>query len=120
MIINDLEREHTLDSLEVIGLIHELESLGSARTVNEDKEFQELLTFAQEAETINSDWTDGTILINDRHFEDYIREQVEDVYSEIDFESFPFNCIDWSYVAEQAMYDYDEIELGTSTFWIAN
>lgn len=120
MIINDLEREDTLNSLEVIGLIEELESLGSARTVNEEMELQELRAFAAEAETINSDWTDGTVLINDRHFEDYIREQVEEVYSEINFDSFPFGYIDWTYVAEEAMSDYDEIELGASTFWIAS
>jgi hypothetical protein len=120
MSILDFERRDTFSSLDILERIEELEELTEeGRTGLEDEELADLIAFAEEAETYSADWQDGTILINDEHFEAYIRELIEEVF-DVDFDAFPFRYIDWTAAAEDSMYDYDEVTLGGSVFWISN
>jgi hypothetical protein len=113
------EYDNTIYSRDVIDRITELEDTAGL-TDDEIAELKDLSSFAEEAESYNSCWNDGTILISDSYFESYIQEQCEEVYAQIDFSAFPFYLIDWTAAAEEAMDDYSEVILGSTTFWIGN
>jgi len=51
-------------------------------------------------------------------FEDYAREQAEDMYGkELKSSKWPFNCIDWSEAADELMSDYLSVDFDGETYY---
>jgi hypothetical protein len=120
MSLNDFEYRDTISSTEITERIDELEELGDeGRTGLEDEELADLKAFAEEAESYVSDWEYGVTLVNDAYFEQYAEDEVSEIF-DIDTNTFPYYCMDWQRVAEDMQYDWTEINLGSTTFWIGN
>lgn len=119
MNISEFTSRDTFSSLEVIERIEELEEMGAERDKFDDEELEQLSEFASEAESYCSGWEDGVELINAEYFVDYIRGQIEALH-EVDFDRSPFTYIDWDAVADDESYDYDEVTLGYTIFYISN
>lgn len=118
MTIQEFTSRDTFSSLEVIERIEEVEGIFN-RDKNEEDFLEQLIDFAQEAESLCSGWEDGVELINAEYFVDYIRGQIEALH-EVDFDRSPFTYIDWDAVADDESYDYDEVTLGYTIFYISN
>lgn len=118
MSLNDFESRDTISSTEITERIDELEELGDeGRTGYEDKELADLKAFAEEAESYASDWEDGVTLVNGAYFEQYAEDEVSEIF-DIYTGTFPYYCMDWQRVAEEMLYDWTEINLGSSVFWV--
>jgi hypothetical protein len=67
-------------------------------------------------EDVLKDIGDADEIINENYFPDYAKQYVEDCY-EGDFDSFPFNCMDWEKVAEEMLVDYTEVSFDGVSFY---
>jgi hypothetical protein len=79
-----------------------------------------------------ADWEDGVTLVRDSYFEDYARELVEDCgyfvnsgqspysasHESIDFNAWPYRCIDWRQVATELQSDYTSVQFDGVTYWV--
>lgn len=118
MSIQEFEHESTINSQDIIDRIDELEELGDeGRSLDDDQELADLKAFADEAESYAADWKYGVTLVNDDYFETFAEDEVSEIFG-IDSSIFPYYCMDWEKVAEEMQYDYTEITLGSSTFWV--
>lgn len=58
------------------------------------------------------------IFVEDSHWEDFARQEAEDIYGkEISNARWPNNCIDWEEAASQLQMDYSSVEIDGKTFW---
>jgi len=69
------------------------------------------------------DWSHGETLINENYFEDYIRELVNDCYEipkEFGSGDWPYRHMqmDWEAAADEALSDYNSIEVNGTTYYI--
>lgn len=62
------------------------------------------------------DWYPIT-LIRNSYFEDYARELAEDIGAINRLATWPSNCIDWEYAAEQLQIDYSTTEIEGTDYW---
>lgn len=75
-----------------------------------------LQKFLDEIKDYVADWEYGETLIRDTEFPNYAAEFASDI-SNIDLDSWPATCIDWSAAADQLKYDYAEVQFdGISYF----
>lgn len=89
---------------------------------NQD-EFETLQQFLDEVkgyggdEQWRGDWYPVTF-IADSYFEDYAREEAEDLYGkELREARWPFDCIDWKKAADELKMDYASVEIDGATYW---
>jgi len=63
------------------------------------------------------DWYPVT-LVRDSYWEDYAREEAEDMYGkELEGSYWPFTCIDWERAARELQMDYSSAEFDCVTYW---
>lgn len=122
--------DEMIDSRDIIERIELLES-DPDRDEGGDEELYQLVELAIVCAAYAPDWEYGETLILDSYFEDYAREMVEDcgyfpapkptAYREsqsIDWNAWPYRCIDWERVADEMKADYSTIMFGGCTYWI--
>lgn len=63
-----------------------------------------------------TDYNYGATLIRDTAFKDYTIELANDICTQ-EFHSWPFNCIDWDFAAEELKYDYVEVDFGGISYY---
>lgn len=115
--IDELSREDTFDSREVIERIEELESVPfNQLDEGEKQELVDLQDFAREGESV-ADWQYGEMFVADDYFEDYARELAKDVGAISGEEAWPLSHIDWEAAADALKQDYTGFELAGETFW---
>lgn len=112
-------------AIDVIDRIEELQyNLGqiegdhytSAEEGSMQIELDLLLDLQRQAEGI-SEWEDGTHLVRDSHFKEYVRDECyEDC--EVNLNEWPFCCIDWEAAAEQYQHDWRLLDFDGSRYWI--
>jgi hypothetical protein len=117
-----------IDSRDVIERINELKDILSDRvfTEIEQTEWFNLRDLGSQAWDVSEEWDDGEALIHDTYFADYARELVQDcgyfdgpgVGGSIDFDQWPYRCIDWDQVAEELQGDYTPVEVAGHTYWV--
>lgn len=125
--------DDVIDSRDIIERIELLESDPERDEVG-DAELHLLQAVADEGADYAYDWEYGETLILDSFFEDYARELVEECgyfqqdaspstyfggsTQRIDWDAWPYRCIDWAKVAEELKMDYMTITVGRFTYWI--
>jgi hypothetical protein len=107
--LDDLAAEY--EDLQGLAEAEELEE-GDADRMNAIHALAEELGFADIAEAARS----ADTLIAEDDFEDYIRDSAEGMF-DVDMNSWPFSCIDWSRAAEEAQHDYTAIEFDDTTYY---
>ena len=60
--------------------------------------------------------TDGAVLIAESEFEDYARSYAEETTAHA-FDTWPFNCIDWEYAANELQHDFTVIEYAGESYY---
>lgn len=77
----------------------------------------EEIEFLEEIESADIyGYEDGVTLIHDDHFQEYAEEEARSLY-DADWDSWPFNLIDWEKAAEELQTDYSSIDVGNETYW---
>lgn len=119
-----------LDVDDMLERLQELRELRDAEEVAEDettsafvmsKEDKQELALLEQFEQytrgdggmvqFEGEWYPDT-LIRESYFEQYAREQAEDIYSqELSDAKWPFTCIDWEQAAKELNHDYTSVEL---------
>lgn len=122
-------RADVIDSRDVVERIEELQELlddadgGIEKADDYDEEREELdalQVLAEEAAQYAPDWLHGEMLIHEDHFSDYAEEfarEVSGVPSDT-FDRWPFDCIDWSWAAEQLKQDFVPVDFDGETYLI--
>ena len=121
--------DEIIDSRDIIKRIELLES-DPDRDEGGDEELHQLVELADEGAAYE-DWQYGETLILDSYFTDYTRNMVEDCgyfpqseptgvpgHQPIDWNAWPYRCIDWERVADEMKVDYTTIMFGGCTYWI--
>lgn len=66
-------------------------------------------------------WEDGVAFIKDSYFEEFARDEAENIGAFNTREnSWPYSCIDWEKAAEELQYDYSSVEFDGETYWHRN
>jgi uncharacterized protein with von Willebrand factor type A (vWA) domain len=79
---------------------------------------REVLNDLPEETTDNSRSSWGCTLIHEDYFEEHARELAEELGAIDPDASWPLNCIDWEYAAEQLKHDYTIVEFDGDTFYV--
>lgn len=96
----------------------DLDDLRNQKAGLED-ELRPLKLFADDAENCSSDWKYGATLIRDSYFEDFARQEVEDVGDlPKDLPWYIESNINWEGVAEDLQQDYSSVEFDGVTYWV--
>jgi len=113
---------NTLYSLDIIRRIKELQAIdGGARTYDEDYELTELLELEEYVSEHASDvpnWDHGAVLVNEDYIKEYAQKTAESCLSPDALNSWPADCIDWNYAADELMRGYPSVYFMGRTFWI--
>jgi hypothetical protein len=124
--------DEMIDSRDIIERIELLQS-DDERDEGGTEELHQLVELADEGAAYAEDWQYGETLILDSYFVEYTREMVEDCgyfshdyqggpysagHHEIDWNAWPYRCIDWERVADEMKADYTTIMFGGCTYWI--
>lgn len=120
---NYSETLYSTDVIERIEELNEVRAEYGELPAYLEAELIELTRFAEEASDYAEDWQYGVTLVNDRHFADYARELIEDVYDVTPTAEWsPNNYIDWDRVAEDMQQDYSSVTLTldgyVATYWV--
>ncbi len=106
-----------LDVDDMLERLQELRELRDAEEVAEDETTSAFVMSKEDKqelallEQFEGEWYPDT-LIRESYFEQYAREQAEDIYSqELSDAKWPFTCIDWEQAAKELNHDYTSIEL---------
>jgi hypothetical protein len=89
----------------------------AAWDADEGIELQHLREFAEEGESIASDWEHGESFIRDDYFERYAQELAEDCGMTPKEVAWPYTCIDWEQAARELQMDYSSAEFNGVTYW---
>ena len=103
-----------IDSRDIIEAITDLED---AEDEDDQEELKTLKALQDEAEG-TSDWVHGEALIRDSYFTDYAQQLAEDIGAVDLNATWPMNCLDWDYAAEQLQQDYFGVDFDGITYWI--
>lgn len=57
------------------------------------------------------------LMVRDSYFEDFARQEAEDLDLIKSDASWPYTCIDWEQAAEELKQDYSTVEFGDVTYW---
>ena len=60
--------------------------------------------------------TNNAVLIAESEFEDYARSYAEETTAHA-FDTWPFNCIDWEYAANELQHDFTVIEYAGESYY---
>ena len=115
--------DDVIDSRDVIARIEELESEKEDCKENQEEfenqeELDSLIALQDEAEGYAADWKYGEQLIRDSYFEDFARQEAEDLGYIKNDTSWPYTCIDWEQAADELQQDYTSVEFDGETYWI--
>lgn len=138
--------DEVIDSRDVIAALDDLANLHLAGPVeldgflagqpvdqfDQDTLFhhERLLTeLAKQGADYSTEWEDGETLIRDDHFQDFARELVEecgyfdhnagsDAGHGVDWDAWPYRCIDWARIADELKEDYTTIQFDGVDYWI--
>lgn len=99
--------EHDSDSL------RELEDERDGLDSDEIEEYNELVEFRREVDS--SEWSYGIYFVNEDHFEDFARQEAEDL-GRTD-EHWPYDCIDWEQAADELKMGYSSVEFDGQTYY---
>lgn len=131
--------DNVIDSREIIErmeeLNEELESIEEVCDEDDDMQYEDQPGYLGKVEELHelrnvrfqcsgiSDWEHGATLINELYFTDYIREMINDCYSDIrklESGEWPMNHIemDWEGAADEAHQDYTAVEFEGNTFLV--
>ena len=109
----------TIDVRDVIARIEELET-----TPEEGgEELQGLLDFMDDLknEGGEDEWRGAwypLLLIEELHFEDFAREEAENIHNKVlRVYVWPFCCIDWKQAAKELQQEYSSVEYDRYTYW---
>ena len=105
---NDLDTR--LDELE-----ESLDGLTPEQLADAEEDVAELKELKEAKKYMGNDWLIGTELVNEDHFEEYVREREEEKGTLDKLESYI--VIDWEQTAEIIQSDYSVVELMGSTFY---
>jgi hypothetical protein len=117
-----------IDVRDIIARVEELENTVPSAEESEgddNEEREELATLRGMLDDLKGnggdeqwegDWYPVT-LIRDSYFEDYARELAEDIGATNRLATWPNNCIDWEYAAEQLQIDYSTTEIEGTDYW---
>lgn len=81
---------------------------------DERDELDELLALREEV----SEWHYGETLIEERDFQDYARQQAEDMLGSEAFSQWPFTCIDWEKAADDLSSDYSTVTYKGTDYYV--
>ena len=116
--------DNTIDSLDVIARIEEIESdqedckeSGEEFSPELVIELRDLLALQEGAEGY-SDWIHGEQLILDSYFEEHARELADALGALPEGYSWPTSHIDWEEAARELQVDYTAVEVAGYTYWI--
>lgn len=77
-----------------------------------------ILLDLQEQAKDSPDWEYGVPLVRDSYFEEFARDEADDL-GLLDKDSrWPYTCIDWQEAAEELQQDYFSVEFDGVTYWI--
>jgi hypothetical protein len=131
--------DDVIDSRDVIARIEELAEEMDANESDPDtysseehetmrSELATLQALADEASQYSEDWQYGETLVRDSYWQDYARQTVEECgYFEqshvdggikVDWNAWPYRCIDWQQVAEELKADYTTVSFDGVDYWI--
>ena len=79
-------------------------------TEDDESELEELL---EVKEQLGCSWNDGAALIPEYDWEDYVREMIAEIYSELP----TFLHVDWEKTAREVGYDYSAVEYQGDTYY---
>ena len=114
--------DDTIDSRDIVARIEYLTDFLATQEEGTEAE----ATASQERDTLtalrdgldDSEFDFGMTLVRDSYFEDYAREQADDMHGEaMRAASWPFNHIDWSAAADAMQQDYTSVEFEGVTYW---
>ena len=109
--------------------IHSIaENLGCGVSELTDKDFREewdssdgdLISAIQELKNQNIyGWDDGITFVKDSYFEEFAEDEAEQLgyFRNCDKNAWPYNCINWSFAADQLQQDYSSVEFDGETYW---
>ena len=80
-------------------------------------EFEMLANAISSGSGYNTEWDNGVTLINEYEFSDHIRHEFIEL-GLVTSESLEWIVIDWEATANKQMYEYKEIELQGTTYYI--
>lgn len=83
----------------------------------EQEQLEKLRKLNEDGENF-SDWTYGTTLVLDSYFEDFARQEAEDLGLLKDDAQWPYTCIDWEQAASELQQDYSSIDFDGLTYWV--
>ena len=112
----------TIDVRDIMARVEELEAAESVLDAENIAELNGLTAILDDLkgnggdEQWRGDWY-PTGLIRDSYFEDYARELAEDIGAINRDATWPNNCIDWEYAAEQLQIDYTTTEIEGTDYW---
>ena len=129
--------DDVIDSRDIIEAIEELGVAQDGMTSSTRYDFERLEALLAElrklAEDYNTDTPeDGMTLVRDSYFKDHAREMVEECgyfttnadrdrfgsATTVDFNAWPYRCIDWQQVADELQQDYTAVEFDGVTYWV--
>ena len=86
---------------------------------NESQLSCEILDLETEAEDWESfaEELNGETAIHEDEFPTYAEQMVRECYHEVDWNAWPYKCIDWKDVADELMLDYTDFDLQGETYY---
>ena len=106
-----------IDSRNIIERITELENMDDLRDEDEDEELASLRTLEEEANT-SEEWRYGQTLVRDSYFEDFARQEAEDLDLIQSDAGWPMDYIDWERAADALKMDYTSVDFGGVCYWM--
>lgn len=127
------EISNNSDLLDTRDIIERIEWLESSEAKDADEyQTKEIEEFAEELTTLmafmdemkgmggdeqwRGDWYPIT-LVHDSYFEDFARDEAEQLVQGFNDMQWPFTCIDWAEAAEALQQDYSEFDFDGQTYW---
>lgn len=116
--------DNTDDILDVRDIIERVEELREDEDKDED-EAEQLRTLEALLDDLkgyggdhqwNGDWYPVT-LVRDSYFEDFARDEAEQLDLVKPDVTWPYTCIDWEQAARELQVDYTSVEFGDVTYW---
>ena len=84
---------------------------------NWDEFNQEELKSLQSLEAAGlPDWKFGTTLVRDSYFTEHAVNEADSIFG-IEFNQWPYTCIDWEQAATELQQDYTQVDFDGVTYW---
>lgn len=120
-----------VDNDELLALANEIEAAADTLTTwgeasqeaaealaNWDEFNQEELKALQSLESAGiPEWEYGTTLVRDSYFTEHAVNEADSIFG-IDFNQWPYTCIDWEQAATELQQDYTQVDFDGVTYWV--